>query len=39
MIGTGKPAEMPHKSDPNHHEGMTLWAHLCVYPHVLDSFS
>ena len=33
-LARGNPEEMPHKSDSNYHEGVTL-IHPCVDPHVL----
>ena len=32
------PEEMPHKSDSNYHEGVSLWACTCIYPHGLPFF-
>ena len=42
MIGLRKTRVMLHKSDLNDHKGKTrglsLWAHLCVYPHIWTLF-
>ena len=35
----GNPAEMFHRSDSDYHKGMTLLVYLCVYPHILYTFS
>ena len=37
-LAKGNPEEMPRISKSNYHESMTLWAHPCVYPHVLFFF-
>ena len=37
-LAKGNPEEMPHISKSNYHGSMTLWAHPCVYPHVLFFF-